>query len=208
MSSTSVPFDHSTPRQPGTRRRLARGDRFRQLIGVAWTIVQEEGTEALTLGHLAERAGVTKPVVYAHFKDRNGLLAALYLEFDARQCALIDQAIAAAGADPSTRAGVIADGYVDCVLAQGHEIPGIIAALSGSPELERIRRTCEAAFLDKCRNALQPASPSGHVSNAGLRAMLGAAEALSADAAAGELSPDAAKRELRETIVDMLARQR
>ncbi len=169
--------------------------------------MQQEGTEALTLGRLAEKAGITKPVVYGHFSDRNGLLAALYLEFDALQNEQIDEAIAQSAETPAARAKVIADAFVDCVLAQGREIPGVIAALSGSPELERVRRECEGACLEKCRKALAPASPSGGVSTAGLRAMLGAAEALSAAAAASELSAEDAKRELRAVILDMLARQ-
>ncbi|WP_420962960.1 TetR/AcrR family transcriptional regulator [Brucella sp. IR073] len=200
MSSSKQ--DETSPRQ-----RLTREERYRQLIAVAWTIVEEEGTEALTLGRLAVKAGVTKPVVYDHFQDRNGLLAALYREFDARQNALIDAAIAGSADTPTVRAKVIADAYVDCVLAQGREIPDVIAALSGSPELERVKREGESAFLAKCRNALEPASPYGHVSLAGLRAMLGAAEALASAAAANEMSAEEAKRELRDTILDMLARQ-
>ena len=53
-----------------TRQRLSRQERYTQLIEVAWQIIREEGTEALTLGHLAERAGSTKPVVYDHFNSR------------------------------------------------------------------------------------------------------------------------------------------
>lgn len=189
------------------RQRLTRDDRKRQLIAVAWTIVQREGTEALSLGHLAERAGVTKPVVYSHFGDRNGLLAALYREFDDQQNALFDAAVTGSAATPEARATVIAEAYVDCVAAQGSEIPGIIAALSGSPDLDRVRRECEGAFLEKCRLALGPASPTGGIGLPALRAMLGAAEALSAAAAAGEVAPDDAKRELRAVILDTLARQ-
>lgn len=75
------------------RRRLSREERQRQLLDVAWRLVREEGTEALTLGRLAEQAGVTKPVVYDHFGTRPGLLAALYQEFDARQTTLMDAAL-------------------------------------------------------------------------------------------------------------------
>ena len=59
-----------------TRRRLSREERYRQLVETAWQLIGEEGTEALTLGRLAERSGVTKPVVYDHFETRLGLLAA------------------------------------------------------------------------------------------------------------------------------------
>ncbi|NQD94392.1 helix-turn-helix transcriptional regulator, partial [Pseudomonas sp. CrR25] len=75
--------EHSSSPRP--RRRLPRDERQRQLLDVAWRLIREEGTEALTLGRLAEQAGVTKPVVYDHFGTRAGLLAVLYQEFDARQ---------------------------------------------------------------------------------------------------------------------------
>ena len=164
----------SSSESPAPRRRLSREDRLRQLLEVAWQLVRDEGTEALTLGRLAELAGVTKPVVYDHFVTRSGLLAALYEDFDARQDQVFANAIAASGDTLDERAWVIAESYVDCVLLQGREIPGVIAALSSSPELEALKRQYEAIFLDKCRDAL---SPFGRVTQAGLRAMLGAAEA-------------------------------
>jgi AcrR family transcriptional regulator len=196
MSSTSAP----TP-----RRRLSREDRLRQLLDVAWQLVRDEGTEALTLGRLAELAGVTKPVVYDHFVTRAGLLAALYQDFDARQDRVFSERIEASGATLEDRAWVIAASYVECVLLQGREIPGVIAALSSSPELESLKREYEVIFLDKCRDAL---SPFGRVSQAGLRAMLGAAEALSQAAVSGEISREEAQQELLETILAMVNRAR
>ena len=144
----------SSTESTAPRRRLAREDRLRQLLDVAWQLVREEGTEALTLGRLAELAGVTKPVVYDHFVTRAGLLAALYEDFDGRQNQLFAQALDSSGATLDDRAQVIATCYVDCVLLQGREIPGVIAALSSSPELETLKRKYEAIFLDKCRDAL------------------------------------------------------
>jgi AcrR family transcriptional regulator len=191
---------------PRPRRRLSREERHRQLLDAAWRLVREEGTEALTLGRLAEQAGVTKPVVYDHFGTRGGLLAALYREFDARQTALMDVALQATPPNLPDRASVIAAAYIDCVLLQGREIPGVIAALAGSPELAAIKHECEAAFLEKCRIALAPVAGAGAIAPAGLRAMLGAAEALSDAAASGEITAAAAKDELFETIVAMVGR--
>lgn len=196
----------SSSESPTPRRRLSREDRLRQLLDVAWQLVREEGTEALTLGRLAELAGVTKPVVYDHFVTRAGLLAALYEDFDGRQNQVFVEAIEASNATLDDRAWVIASSYVDCVLLQGREIPGVIAALSSSPELESLKRKYEAIFLDKCRDALAPFAPSGNVSQAGLRAMLGAAEALSHAAASGEISPPEAQQELFATILAMVNR--
>jgi len=194
------------PSSAPPRRRLSREDRQRQLLDVAWRLVREEGSDALTLSRLAEQAGVTKPIVYDHFLTRPGLLAALYQDYDARQTALMDAALEASEATLPGRAMVIASAYVDCVQQQGREIPGVIAALDSKPELERIKREYEGIFLDKCRAVLAPfAGPRG-IGQAGMRAMLGAAEALSDAAASGDISTAEAKEELFLNIVAMVER--
>lgn len=175
-------------------------------MDVAWRLIREEGTEALTLGRLAEQSGVTKPVVYSHFDTRSGLLAALYREFDEHQIARMASALQASEPTLPGRAAVIASSYVDCVLLQGREIPGVIAALTSSPELEKIKRECETAFMEKCREVLTPFAADHTISPAGLRAMLGAAEALSSAATTGEISSGQAQDELFEIIVGMVTR--
>jgi AcrR family transcriptional regulator len=189
-----------------TRQRLSRDERLAQLLDVAWRVVREEGTEALTLGYLAEQAGVTKPVVYDHFNTRPGLLAVLYREFDTRQTALMDKALQDSEPTLANRARVIASSYVECVLLQGREIPGVSAALAGSPELEKIKREYETAFIGKCRTALAPFAAAGTIAAAGLWAMLGAAEALSYAAATGDITADQAEEELYQTILSMVGR--
>lgn len=185
---------------------MSRDERLRQLLDVAWRIIRNEGTEALTLGYLAEQAGVTKPVVYDHFITRPGLLAVLYREYDTRQTALMDKALADSAPDLASRARVIASSYVECVLQQGHEIPGVSAALAGSPELEKIKREYETAFIGKCRTALAPFSGTGSIAAAGLWAMLGAAEALSYAAANGDITAGEAEEELYQTMLSMVGR--
>ncbi|MGY8527006.1 TetR/AcrR family transcriptional regulator [Paracidovorax citrulli] len=190
------------------RRRLPRNERQRQLLDCAWKLVTEEGTDALTMGRLAEVAGVAKPVVYDHFGTRNGLLAALYQDFDARQTAIIDAAIAASRPTLKEKARVIAASYVDCVLTQGREMPDVLSALNGSPELAALKRQYQQAFIEKCREILAPfAGPHG-VSNAGLWAMLGAADSLSQAVAVSALTEEQARDELIETIVAMVKRSR
>lgn len=199
MSSTEA-------REP--RRRLSRDERHRQLMDTAWRLVREEGTEALTLGRLAEQAGITKPVVYDHFGTRTGLLITLYREFDDRQTAQLQAALGMGEPTLAGRAEVIAAAYLGCVLAQGREIPGVVAALTSSPELEKVKRECDAAFRETCRDALAPFAPAGTIAPAGLWAVLGAAEALSAAAATDELTAAEARAELAETIIAMVSRSR
>jgi AcrR family transcriptional regulator len=54
----------------GTQRR-------RQLIGVARTLFAERGYEATSIEEIAQRAQVSKPVVYEHFGGKEGLYAVI-----------------------------------------------------------------------------------------------------------------------------------
>lgn len=188
------------------RLRLSREARLSQLLEVSWQLAREEGTDALTLPRLSEAAEVAKPVVYDHFGTRNGLLIALYKDFDARQTAIIDAALAACEPTLEATAGVIATSYVDCVLAQGREMPGVLAALAGSPELETVKRDYQLAFIAKCRKALSTFTGPRGIAQAAFWAMLGAANALSGAAATGEITARQASDELFETILAMVAR--
>ena len=69
---------------PTKSRKLAKPERRAQLIETAKAILRECGADALTLGHLAERAGVSKPIAYEHFGTREGLLIALSQEIEDR----------------------------------------------------------------------------------------------------------------------------
>jgi AcrR family transcriptional regulator len=203
----------STPRIPAAtaappRRRLSREQRLHQLLEVSWKLVSDEGTDALTLGRLSEEAGVTKPVVYDHFGTRHGLLAALYQDFNERQTEVIDAAIAASRPTLKDKASVIASTYVDCVLTQGREIPGLLAALNGSPELAAVKRQYQHAFIQKCQRILMPFSGPRGLSMASMWAMLGAADSLSHAAVTGEITDAQAKDELYQTILAMIKRSK
>jgi AcrR family transcriptional regulator len=200
----SSPKSFETPVSP--RPRLSRQERFCQLLDVSWRLIREEGTDALTLGRLAEKAGVTKPVVYGHFGTRNGLLVALYKDYDEGQTAMMDAALAASQPTLAQRAEVIASSYVACVLRQGREMPGVLAALTGSPELEKVKRDYLVAFIEKCRSALAPFTGAEGISPAAFWAMLGAADALSHAAAKGEITAEQAQEELFLVILAMVER--
>ncbi|WP_150660204.1 TetR/AcrR family transcriptional regulator [Pandoraea sputorum] len=191
-----------------SRRRMPREARTRQLLDVAWTLIGNEGTDALTLGRLAEDAGVTKPVVYDHFGSRNGLLAALYQDFDARQTVIFDAAVAAAKPTLQDKARVIASSYVTCVVTQGREIPGVLAALGGSAELAAVKREYQQSFIAKCAAIFAPFASPGGIPAPAMWAMLGAADALSDAAVTGEITADDAQMELHQVILTMVKRHK
>lgn len=202
MSSTS----HTGTALPSTRRRLSREERQAQLIDTAQRLVREAGTDALTLGRLAQEAGVTKPVVYDHFGTRDGLLVALYRDYDTRQNATLEAALAACGPGLAERAEVIASAYVRCVLTQGQEIPGVAAALAGAPGMDALKRSYQMDFIAKCRSVFEPFARGGRLTLASLWAMLGAADAVSDAAARGEITAEEAAEELCRSIISMVDR--
>ena len=61
--------------EPG---RLARADRRDALINAAAELVAAGDVEAVSMEAVAERAGVSRPLVYKHFANRNDILAAVY----------------------------------------------------------------------------------------------------------------------------------
>lgn len=187
------------PAVPTPRRRLSKSERRAQLLAVAREFIREAGTDELTLGRLAERAGVTKPLVYDHFGDRAGVLAELYREFEARQ----RQALAAAldEADPQLAAvaGLVAGAYIDCCLAEGRELVDVVAALAGSTGLSELRQEAEEEYLAMCREALEPFT--GPLDAAVLQAIIGAGDALVRGALEDKVSPDRARRVLTRVIL-------
>jgi len=78
-------------RTPGPAR-LSRVDRRDALLTTAAAILTDEPVEAVTMEAVAERAGVSRPLVYKHFANRGELLAAVYR----REAAVLHDELAAA----------------------------------------------------------------------------------------------------------------
>jgi AcrR family transcriptional regulator len=190
------------------RERMARQARYEQLIALAWSVVREHGADDLTLPRLAVEAGVTKPVVYSHFTSRSALLVALFEEYDARQRVALRDAVAQAPSTARGCADAIAASYVDCVVGQGRELAGVAAALEGTPELAAFKRRSDAAYAAQLTAILRGARDGAVLPAASMTGMLGAAEALAAAAASGEMDRDSAVGELASVIESAVARHR
>ncbi len=60
-----------------SRKRLTFAARRAQLMEVGRAVFAETGFEAASLDLIAQRAGVTKPIIYEHFGSKEGLHAAI-----------------------------------------------------------------------------------------------------------------------------------
>jgi len=188
------------------KKRMTREQRLRQLLDTALRLIREEGTDALSLGRLAEAAGITKPTVYDHFGTRQGLLAALYQDFEQRHSQLLESAIADCPPQLESLARVMAENYIHCMESEGREMPGILAALRGSPELAALRSHCQRGFMQRCGEALAPFALPAVLPAVALWGMLGAADGLAEAASSGAIGTADAVDELYQVILAMVQR--
>ncbi len=80
------------------RRRVGRAERERQILDAAVAVFGERGYQTTSMDQVAERVGVTKPVLYTHFGSKHGLLLACI----ARARAELLEVTSAAAASAST----------------------------------------------------------------------------------------------------------
>ena len=83
-------------RMTGTQRR-------EQLIGVGRQVFAERGFEAASVEEIAERAGVSKPLIYEHFGGKEGLYAVVV---DREVRLLVDEIVGAIEGSAHPRAAV------------------------------------------------------------------------------------------------------
>lgn len=138
--------------------RLPKAQRRQQLLERARLIVREEGADRLTLGNLAERAGISKPVVYDHFPTRSALLIELYRWLDKARVDTFRDLMADGDHSPEKTIGLLAESFIHCAADTGGEVHAIGASLVGSEEkaavLEELFDYCVQMFV----SVLQPHS--------------------------------------------------
>jgi AcrR family transcriptional regulator len=188
-------------------RKLPKTERRDQLLDTALAMVRDEGTDALTLARVAERAGVSKPVAYEHFGTRSGLLIALYRRLDTQQ---LDATLAALDRAPRTLdavAQVLSQAYVACALVAGSAWAAVSAALKGDETMEAVLRQLTDDYVALYRDALAPyVDLPAHTLRQRCVALLGAGDALSREMIAGRIDGETAASELAALITRWLSR--
>lgn len=104
-------------------------------------MVSDEGVDRLTLGNLAERAGVSKPVVYDHFPTRSALLIELYRWLDKERVDAFWNSMVPGKHSREETVGMLAEAFIHCAADTRGEVHAVGAALVGNDE--------KAAVLDE-----------------------------------------------------------
>jgi AcrR family transcriptional regulator len=131
-------MDHATgsadaERLPADARRAA-------LLDVTRALVEGEGPGAVTMGLVAERAGVTRALVYKHFGNKDDLLRALYRREAEQLDRHIRRHVAAArdGFEPKLRAFI--GGTLDAVERHAPFFTPLRGAGAGSGDARQDQR--------------------------------------------------------------------
>lgn len=188
-------------------RRLTKAERRRQLLRTALLIVREEDADRLTLGHLAVRAGVSKPVVYDHFSTRSALLIELYRWIDTERIDAFRNAMAGSQQTLEETAQTLASAYINCAADHTDEFHIVGAALAGSSD----KAVVFQELLDNCvRMFTAVLEPHAVLSAAEVErvctGLVGAGEALSSATVRGRHTVDEAIDTLSSLILGAFRR--
>lgn len=136
------------------RRRMPRAEREAQILTVAEQVFAELGYQSTTMDVIAERVGVTKPLIYDYFGSKDGLLVACVDKARTELADVTEAAVRALPADASLeevmRTGIAAfftfiDGHAMAFRVIHHENA---AAASTEADIERIRAQQSTVVID------------------------------------------------------------
>jgi AcrR family transcriptional regulator len=190
----------------GPARRLPKAERRRQLLQTARDIVREEGADSLTLGHLAKRSGVSKPVAYDHFKDRSALLIELYRWIDTERVNTFRDGLVRRNLRAGEAVEELSVAYVDCAADTSGAFHAVGAALAGSEEKAIVFQELLDNAVHMFLTILEPHSdmPTEELVRRCI-GLVGAGEALSSALVRGAVSKPDATRTFAALIAGALA---
>jgi len=125
--------------------RLPRPARRRQLLGAAQEVFVAQGYHAAAMDEIAERAGVSKPVLYQHFPGKLELYLALLDESVEGLVAIVRDALSST-TDNKQRVPATFQAFFDFVSSSGEAFRLVFESdLSNEPEVRaRLNRTMHA----------------------------------------------------------------
>lgn len=163
------------------RRRVPRAERERQMIDVAEQLFAERGYQAASMDEIAERVGVSKPMLYEYFGSKEGLFVACIRQARAELLAVTTQSTTGfSSAEDALRSGLIAffeftDSHRRAWELIRHE--ATVAGQAAVDEIEAIRQQQTAIDVRLFAGYLPTATPQDLEATAEI--IVGACERLS-----------------------------
>jgi AcrR family transcriptional regulator len=147
---------------------MPREERREQLLDVTKAIVGELGLHGVSIDRVAREAGISRPIVYEHFTDLNGLLSALLDREGGRALgqlmAFMPRVKPGAGGAPVLDVLLAAlTGYLEAVHADPITWRLVLMPPEGAPEFlrERVEAAREAVIAQLAQLIEQTYEPAG-----------------------------------------------
>jgi AcrR family transcriptional regulator len=130
--------------------------RREQLLDVTKRMVVGAGFHAVSIEAVAREAGITRPIVYGHFRDLPGLLDALAARESRRALAQLETVL------PHGDLLQALEAYLEAVRADPDTWRLVLMPQEGAPKIlhDRIARG-RAAVVARLAHSLQPGMPAG-----------------------------------------------
>jgi AcrR family transcriptional regulator len=157
---------------PARRTRLPRSARRTQLLGAAREVFVAQGYHAAAMDEIAERAGVSKPVLYQHFPSKLELYLALLDQGTESLLAAVRDALAAS-TDNEVRVAATTQAYFDFVSEPGSVFRLVFESdLMGEPQVrervERVTQECAELASEVIAKDAGLSEPEAHLLAVGL----------------------------------------
>jgi len=129
--------------------RLWAADRRQQLLATAAELLDRQGADGVRIPEVAERAGVSRAVVYRFFPNRQAILLDLIEEFGKLLKERVEQALAPNGLDEvEPLLGRIFTGICDTVSELGPGVWRLLNSTGPDPEIESVARKVRAEIAE------------------------------------------------------------
>jgi AcrR family transcriptional regulator len=139
--------------------RMSAEERREQLLDVTKRIVSEHGFHAVSIEAVAREAGISRPIVYGHFRDLTGLLKALVDRESARALAQLATVLPddLAEDDPAGQLIACLRGYLEAVHSDPETWRLVLMPQEGAPKMlhDQIRRGRDGVVTQLAR-AVRP----------------------------------------------------
>jgi len=179
------------------RARLVPAERRRRLVDVAGQLLAESGTRGVSIGRVARAGGVTRPVVYRFFANRDAVLIAVLEHYTDSLRRRFRTALAIAPDDMLTTLRALVSATCDSIEEHGVGAWRLLAAGGPSPQVDgvatRLREELVRPWSRRIRHATGVSSTEVLVLRQMLVSSTHAVLSLWADA---KLGRRAAEREL------------
>ena len=147
-----------------TSSRMTALERREQLLDVAKAIVLDRGFHAVSIEAVARDAGISRPIVYGHFQDLDGVLEALVEREGERALGQLQDVMPDSFTAPDPRDRLVASlaAYLEAVRADPDTWRLVLMPQEGAPRMlhERIAEG-RAAVVARLAAGLGPASDTG-----------------------------------------------